>query len=77
MLVANKVNSWFKKDLNLQIQLHKEFFWLSGFQIQYIDKYFLNQTTLDLRKEKWTFLNREFTVFLQMVVSFMNVPTQV
>ena len=23
---------------------------------------FLNQTTLDLRKEKWTFLNREFTV---------------
>jgi hypothetical protein len=23
---------------------------------------FLNQTTLDLRKEKWTFLNQEFTV---------------
>ena len=26
-------------------------------------KYFLNQTTLNLRKEKRTFLNREFTVF--------------
>ena len=25
-------------------------------------KSFLNQTTLDLRKEKWTSLNREFTV---------------
>jgi hypothetical protein len=28
-----------------------------------LHKSFLNQTTLDLRKEKWTFLNREFTVF--------------
>ena len=27
---------------------------------------FLNQTTLDLRKEKWTFLNREFTVMQEM-----------
>ena len=27
-----------------------------------LHKSFLNQTTLDLRKEKWTFLNREFTV---------------
>ena len=27
-----------------------------------LHKSFLNQITLDLRKEKWTFLNREFTV---------------
>ena len=27
-----------------------------------LHKSFLNQTTLDLRKEKWTFLDREFTV---------------
>ena len=28
---------------------------------------FLNQTTLDLRKEKWTFLNREFTVLCSCI----------
>ena len=55
------VNSQFKKDLKLQIHLHKAFFWDERF-LDSLHKSFLNQTTLDFRKEKWTFLNREFTV---------------
>ena len=58
---SNTVNSRFKKDLNLQIHLHKAFFSDNRFLDSY-HKSFLNQTTLDLRKEKWSFLNREFTV---------------
>ena len=57
----NTVNFRFKKDLNLQIHLHKAFFSDNQFLDSY-HKSFLNQTTLDLRKEKWIFLNREFTV---------------
>ena len=41
--------------------LHKAFFSDNRF-LDSLHKSFLNQTTLDLRKEKWTFLNREFTV---------------
>ena len=37
---------------------------MTGFYI--LHNSFLNQTTFDLRKEKWTFLNREFTVFIQI-----------
>ena len=55
------VNSLFKKDLKLQIHLHKAFFSDDRF-LDSPDKSFLNQTTLNLRKEKRTFLNREFTV---------------
>ena len=55
------MNSRFKKDLKLQIHLHKAFFSDDQF-LDSLHKSFLNQTTLDLRKEKWTFLNREFTV---------------
>ena len=55
------VNSRFKKDLNLQIHLHKAFFSDNRILDSY-HKSFLNQTTLDLRKEEGTFLNREFTV---------------
>ena len=55
------VNSRFKKDLKLQIHLHKAFFSDDQF-LDSLHKSFLNQTTLDLRKEKWTFLNQEFTV---------------
>jgi hypothetical protein len=55
------VNSRFKKDLKLQIHLHKAFFSDDRF-LNSLHKSFLNQTTLDLRKEKWSFLNREFTV---------------
>ena len=55
------VNSRFKKDPELQIHLHKAFFSDNRFLDSY-HKSFLNQTTLDLRKEKWSFLNREFTV---------------
>ena len=51
-----------EKDLNLQIHLHKAFFSDNQF-FNSVHKSFLNQTTLDLRKEKWSFLNREFTVF--------------
>ena len=35
-------------------------------------KSFLNQTTLNLRKEKWTFLNREFTVLESYTYSTKN-----
>ena len=49
-----KINPRFKKDIKLQIHLHKTFFSLH--------KSFLNQTTLGLRKDKWTFLNQEFTI---------------
>ena len=51
-----------KKDLNLQIHLYMAFFSDDHFWDS-LHKYFLNQTTLDLRKEKWSFLNQEFTVY--------------
>ena len=47
----NTVNSRFKKDLKLQIHLHKEFFSDNQF-LDSLHKSFLNQTTLDLSKEK-------------------------
>ena len=50
------VNSRFKKDLNLQVHLHKAFFSDDRF-LDSVHTPFLNQTTLDLRKEKWSFLN--------------------
>ena len=59
---SSTVNSRFKKDLKLQIHLHKAFFSDDQF-LDSLHKSFLNQTTLNLRKKKWTFLNREFTVF--------------
>ena len=49
------VNSQFKKDLKLQIHPDDQF-------LDSRNKSLLNQTILDSRKEKWTFLNREFTV---------------
>jgi hypothetical protein len=57
------VYSRFKKDLKLQIHLHKAFFSDDRF-LNSLHKAFLNQTTLYLGKEKWTFLNQEFTVFM-------------
>ena len=54
--IPGTVNSRFKKDLKLQIHLHKTFFSDDRF-LDSLHKSFLNQTTLDLRKEKWTFLN--------------------
>ena len=52
------VNSRFKKDVKLQIHLHKSFF-SSALFLDPLHKSFLNQTTLDLWKEKWSFLNRD------------------
>ena len=49
------VNSRFKKDLKLQIHLHKAFFPDDQF-LDSLHKSFLNQTTLDLRREKLDFL---------------------
>jgi hypothetical protein len=60
------VNSRFKKDLNMQIYLQKAFFSDDQF-LNVVHKSFLNQTNLDLRKEKWSFLNQDFTV-----LKFMN-----
>ena len=45
------VNSRFKKDLNMQIYLQKAFFSDDQF-LNVVHKSFLNQTNLDLRKEK-------------------------
>ena len=55
--------SQFKKDLKLEIHLHKAFFSGNRF-LDSLHKSFLNQTSLDLRKKKWTFLNQDFTVLL-------------
>ena len=55
------LNSRFKKDLNLQIHLHKAFFSDDQF-LDSVHESFLNQRTLDLRKEKWSFLNRDSSV---------------
>ena len=60
-MCMSTVKSRFKKDLNLQIQLHKPFFSADRF-LDPVHKSFLNQTTLDVRKEKWSFLNRDLTV---------------
>ena len=57
IVIDSTVNSRFKKDLDLQIHLHKAFFSDDRFSDS-LHKSFLNQTTLDLRKEKWTFFNR-------------------
>ena len=62
MLYIFTVNSQFEKDHKLQIYLHKTYFSDARF-LDSLHKFLFNQTTLDLRKEKWTFLNREFTVF--------------
>ena len=69
MILVDTVNSRFKKDLKLQIHLHKAFFSDNLF-LDSLHKYFLNQTTLDLRKEKWSFLNREYTVLHKSVLNF-------
>ena len=49
----------------MHIHLLKAFFPDDQF-LDSLHKSFLNQTTLDLRKEKWTFLNQEFTVPLNV-----------
>ena len=59
--IFDTVNSRFKKDLNLQIHPHKTFFSDDQF-LESVHKSFLNQTTLDLRKKTWGFLNRQLTV---------------
>ena len=58
--------SQFKKDFNLQIHLHKTFYWSNRF-LDLLPKYFLNHTILDLRKEKWGFLNRNSPVLLNLI----------
>ena len=70
--VVYTVNSRFKKDLNWQIHLHKAFFSDDRILDPY-HKSFLNQTTLDLRKEKLSFLNREFTVSPKMEATQMEI----
>ena len=61
IFLLGTVKSWFKKDIKLQIHIHKAFFSEDWF-LDSLHKSFLNQATLNSRKEKWTFLNREFTV---------------
>ena len=86
---SSTVNSWFKKDLNLQIHIHKAF--LSDNQLlesvkvvwthtqvifESVYKSFLNQTTLYLRKEKMKFLKSRVacTVLLEiLLVNFSSV----
>ena len=52
----------------MQILLHKAHFSDDRF-LDSLHKSFLNPTTLDLRREKWTFLNREFTVLKRILIS--------
>ena len=52
----------------MQIHLHKTFFSDDQF-LESVHKSFLNQTTLDLRKEKWGFLNRELTVLVKILTT--------
>ena len=61
--INSTVMSRFKKDLKLEIHLHKEFFSGNRF-LDSLHKSFLNQTSLDLRKKKWTFLNQDFTLLI-------------
>ena len=63
----NTVNSEFKKDLKLQIPLHKAFFLDDQF-LDSLHKSFLNLATLNLGKEKLNFLNRQFNVILFFIV---------
>ena len=63
------VKSRFKKDLNLEIHLHKAYFGGNRF-LDSLHKSFLNQTSLDLRKKKWTFLNQDFTVLKLRFMTF-------
>ena len=49
----------------LQIHLQKAVFLDDRF-LDSLHRYLLHQKTLDLRKEKWAFLNREFTVQLRV-----------
>ena len=65
------VNSRFKK----QIHLHKVFFSDDRF-LDSLHKSFLNQTTLDLRKEKWTFLNQEFTERILLTYFFRSLTSR-
>ena len=58
------VNSRFKKDFKLQITYIRPFFSDDQF-LDSLHKSFLNQATLDLRKKKNTFLDRDFTVHIQ------------
>ena len=60
------VNSWFKKDKKLQIHQHKAFFSDDQF-LDSLHESFLNQTTLNLRKEKMD-LNREVTVLVLIAI---------
>ena len=63
----NTVNSEFKKDLKLQIPLHKAFFLDDRF-LDSLHKSFLNLATLNLGKEKLNFLNQQFNVILFFIV---------
>ena len=68
---CNTVNSRFKKDLNLQIHLHMALFSDDRF-LDSVHKSFLNQTsetTLELRKEHWSFLNRDFPVMYYLFLA--------
>ena len=74
-IFCSTVNSRFKKDPKLQIYLPKAFISDNRF-LDSLYKSFLDQTTLDLRKEKWIFLNREFTVIDLLVFPQCNVWLQ-
>ena len=59
------VNIQFKKDLNVTSPTYIRHFYSDNWFLDSLHKFFLNQTSLDLRKQKWTFLNREFAVFVK------------
>ena len=59
------IQARFKKDLNLQIQLHK------------LHNSFLNQILLDFKEGKWGFLNRDLPVLRHMSISYITYYFQV
>ena len=58
IFLLGTVKSQFKKNIKLQIHLHKAFFSDDWF-LDSLHKSFLNQATLNLRKSIFPFLNRE------------------
>ena len=69
------INSRFKKVLKLQIHLHEAFFSDERF-LDSLHKSFLNQTTLDLRKEKMDFLKPRVYCTTFILGDFIKKRTQ-
>ena len=66
VLSAQQTSVLYSRLTDLKLFIYKKLFFRTT------EKSFLNQTTLDLRKERRTFLNREFTVLTSNHCSFIR-----